>query len=235
MARQGNLNTPANRSAVSLLSVPMRHGLTLGEQSLLARDELDIRVELTVVPMAGWQRTMAFDDTGLPFIRPSPNLPTLESLFHYPGLCLFEGTDLSVGRGSEAPFSQVGSPWLDTTAVLTTVRAAALPGVTFSGVTFTPHQPGDGKFAGTTLAGVRLQVTDREAYDPTVVAVHLLAAVAARHPEAIGWSGPRFDRLAGGAALREAVARGEAPAAIVAGWDGPLAAFNGRVQAYLLY
>jgi len=235
VARQGNVNVPEHRSAVGLLSVPMRHGLTLGEQALLARDELDLDVDLVVVPMDGWRRPMAFDDTGLPFIRPSPNLPTLESLFHYPGLCLFEGTALSVGRGSDAPFGQIGAPWLDTTAVLAAMRDAALPGVTFRGVSFVPDHPGDGKFDGVPLAGIRLDLTDRAVYDPTVAAVHLLAAVAARHPEAIGWTGSHFDRLAGGPELRRAIAGGDAPATIVGAWAAPLAAFEQRVRPFLLY
>jgi uncharacterized protein YbbC (DUF1343 family) len=233
--RQGNINGPDHRSAVGLLSVPMRHGLTIGEQALLAREELAIDVDLTVVPLDGWDRSMAFDQTGLPFIRPSPNLPTLESLFHYPGLCLFEGTALSVGRGSKAPFEQIGAPWLDTAAVLTTVRAANLPGVAFEGVTFIPTNPGDGKFPGRSLAGIRLRVTDRAAYDPTVAAVHLLTAVWQRHGGDIGWFEAHFDRLAGGPAVREAVAGGASAGSIVAPWPGPLERFDAQVEPSLLY
>jgi len=233
--RQGNINGPDQRSAVGLLSVPMRHGLTLGEQALMAQHELAIDVDLTVVPMDGWDRSMAFDQTGLPFIRPSPNLPTLESLFHYPGLCLFEGTALSVGRGSSAPFEQIGAPWLDTAGVLNTVRAADLPGVMFEGVAFIPTDPGDGKFPGRSLPGIRLRVTDRSTYDPTVTAVHLLTAVWQLHGDDIGWFDAAFDRLAGGPTLREAVAGGADPRTIVSAWPGSLARFEAQVKPYLLY
>ncbi len=233
--RQGNINGPDQRSSVGLLSVPMRHGLTIGEQALVAREELAIDVEVTVVPVDGWDRSMAFDQTGLPFIRPSPNLPTLESLFHYPGLCLFEGTALSVGRGSEAPFEQIGAPWLDTAAVLNAVRAADLPGVVFEGVGFAPVDPGDGKFSGGSLVGIRLRVTDRSTYDPTVTAVHLLTAVWQRHGTDIGWYEAHFDRLAGGPALREAITGRETAPAIVSTWPGHLERFDAQVAPYLIY
>ncbi len=138
-AMQGNVLDPAFSSMVGRLAVPMRHGLTLGEEARLARSDLGIGVSLGVVPVDGWRRDQLFGATGLPFRAPSPNLQDLEALFHYPGICLFEGTALSVGRGSDAPFHQVGAPWLDTTAVLARSRAARLPGVAFLGVTFTPH------------------------------------------------------------------------------------------------
>ncbi len=233
--RQGNITQAEHRSVVGLLSVPMRHGLTLGEQALLARGELGIDVDLAVVTVDGWNRSMAFDDTGLPFVRPSPNLPTLESLFHYPGLCLFEGTALSVGRGSEAPFEQIGAPWLDTLSVLAIVRRARLPGVEFHGVTFTPSAPGDAKFPDRKLTGIRLQVSDRTVYDPTVTAVYLLSAVLSRHPDQIGWFDRHFDRLAGGPRLRQSLISGTDPAAIVQPWQAELDAFQARVAPYLLY
>jgi len=233
--RQGNVLDTAFRSAVGFLRVPMRHGLTLGELSRLARRERRIDVTLTVVPVGGWRRSMAFDQTGLPFVRPSPNLPTLESLFHYPGLCLFEGTALSVGRGSSAPFEQIGAPWLDAAAVLAAMRAAGLPGVAFDSVRFTPVAPGDGKFGDSASVGVRLRVTDRARYDPTVTAVYLLATVLRRHPDRFGWRPAAFDRLAGGPALRRALEAGEDPAAVVAGWGAAVEAFDARVRDLLLY
>ncbi|MFN2317654.1 MAG: exo-beta-N-acetylmuramidase NamZ domain-containing protein, partial [Gemmatimonadales bacterium] len=174
---QGNVLDSAFRSFVGMLSVPMRPGLTLGEQALLARSELGIAVDLRIVPAANWTRNMALDDAGLPFLPPSPNLKDLESLFHYPGTCLFEGTALSVGRGTSHPFHQVGAPWLDTTAVLALLRSAGLPGVRFVADTFTPVSPGDQKHAGTRVHGIRLVMTDRSTYDPTLTAVAMLVAV----------------------------------------------------------
>ena len=232
---QGNVLDPAFASPVGRLAVPMRHGLTIGELARLARAELGLETALTVVPVAGWRRALDWDETGLPFIPPSPNLLSMEALLHYPGLCLFEGTALSVGRGTDAPFEQIGAPWLDTTAVLARVRSDGIPGVRFRGTTFTPSRPGDGKFADTLVAGIRLEITDRGTYDPTRTAVHLLAAVEAGHPGLIGWIPRHFDRLAGGPGLREAIRAGRAPDEIVRGWTAGLAAFERRRTPYLLY
>ena len=234
-AVQGNVLEEAHISPVGRLRVPMRHGLTLGEMARLARTDLGIAGELVVVPAAGWQRSTAFDATGLPFIPPSPNLKTLESLFHYPGTCLFEGTNLSVGRGSDAPFEQVGAPWLNTAAVLADFRRAAPPGVRARGVAFTPARPGDGKYADTLLMGIRLEVTDRDAYDPTASAVHLLTAIRRRHPAELGWIPKHFDRLAGTTRLREAIEAGVDPGTIVRGWERERRVYLERRRGVLLY
>jgi beta-N-acetylhexosaminidase len=213
----------------------MRHGMTLGELALLAKRDLSLEVDLTVVPAKGWHRSMSFDRTGLPFIAPSPNLRTPESLYHYPGTCLFEGTNLSVGRGSDAPFQQIGAPWLDTAAVLSAMRNAALPGVEFQAVTFKPAKPGDGKYADTLVAGVRLTVTDRERYDPTATAIHLLTAVREANRDRFKWVPAHFDRLAGTASLRSAIDSGAPPAQIVASWRPDLERFLARRRVALIY
>ncbi len=232
---QGNVLEPAFVSKVGRLEIAMRHGMTLGELSLLAAAALHIPVELTVVPVAGWRRSQAFDETGLPFVPPSPNLRSLESLFHYPGLCLFEGTNLSVGRGSAAPFEQVGAPGLDTTAVLAWIRKANLPGVRFRGVEFTPRRPGEGKFADTLVSGIRLEVTDRTVYDPTATAVHLLAAIRTLYHDRFAWIPAHFDRLAGTRVLRTAVESREDPEQIVRSWQDALERFRDRRREFLLY
>ncbi len=234
-AVQGNVLEETHVTAVGRLAVPMRHGLTLGEQARLAQADLDLPGDLTVVPVSGWRRHVPFDRTGLPFIPPSPNLRTIESLFHYPGLCLFEGTNLSVGRGSDAPFEQIGAPWLDTAAVLGAVRLAGLPGVRMRGVNFTPRHPGDGKYADTLVSGIRLEVADRGVYDPTATAVYLLSAIRRRHPREFGWIPRHFDRLAGTASLRTAIDEGADPEAIVRSWEPARRAFLERRKAVLLY
>ncbi len=232
---QGNVLEREHITNVGRLELPMRPGMTLGELARLARADLGLAADLQVVPVAGWRRAQAIDQTGLPFVPPSPNLRTVESLFHYPGLCLFEGTNLSVGRGSDAPFEQIGAPWLDTAAVLREVRAAKLPGVEFRSVSFTPSRPGDGKYADTLLAGIRLRVTDRAAYDPTATAVHLLTAVRRRHSAEFGWIPAHFDRLAGTTRLREAIDTGTDPRTIVSGWTAERERFVARRRAALIY
>jgi uncharacterized protein YbbC (DUF1343 family) len=232
---QGNVLDPAFVSPVGRLAVPMRHGLTLGEEARLAAHDLSLGAELHVVPVAGWRRSATFSSLGLPFIAPSPNLRDLEALFHYPGTCLFEGTALSVGRGTDAAFRQVGAPWLDTARVLLRMRAYALPGVSFSNVTFTPRKPGDGKYADTTLAGIRFTLTNPATYDPTLTAVTLLSVIREIHPDRIGFNPRQFDRLAGGEKLRMSITRHEAPLAIVESWRPAQREYRRRVRPFLIY
>jgi uncharacterized protein YbbC (DUF1343 family) len=234
-AVQGDVQDSVTASAVSRFPIAMRHGMTIGELARLANAVLHLGADLHVVPVQGWRRSMAFDATGLPYVPPSLNLRTLESLYHYPGLCLFEGTNLSVGRGSAAAFEQIGAPWLDTAAVLAVLRRTPIPGVKFAGVMFTPHAPGDGKYPDTLVAGIRLTTTNRSTYDPTVTAVHLLTALRTVHPTAFVFRVAQFDRLAGGPDLRGAVERGENPAAIAKQWREELARFKQRRHPFLLY
>ena len=232
---QGNILDMAYRSFVGALPMPMRHGLTLGEAARLANEELRLGADLRVVPAAGWRRGALFESTGLPFLPPSPNLQTLESLFHYPGTCLFEGTALSVGRGTDAAFRQVGAPWLDVSRVLAALPTHRLPGVQFLGVRFTPERPGDGKYDGIPLRGIRMVLTDPERYDPTLTAVVLLSTINRIHPDSLRFRPAHFDRLAGGTTLRDAVIAGRDPFAIVAAWEPGLAAWARHREPVLLY
>ncbi len=236
---QGNTRAApaALTERVGLLPVPMRHGMTLGELLLLANDVLRLGARVTVVPAAGWRRGMYHDATGLPWIRPSPNLPSLESALHYPGLCLFEGTNLSVGRGTDAAFQVIGAPWLEPDAVLARLRAAdgaAVAGVAIEVTGFTPQHPTDAKYAGVPVRGVRLRVTDRSRYDPTRTAVALIAAVRAAHPDSFRFRAAWFDLLAAGGALRAAL-EVDGPRAAWASWDDDVVRFKKRRAKYLLY
>ncbi len=232
---QGPVLDPAFRSFVGSLEVPIRHGMTLGEQARLANADLGIGATLTVVPVSGWRRNADATATGLPFLQPSPNLQSIESLFHYPGTCLFEATALSVGRGTEAGFRQVGAPWLDTTRVLTLVRRAKLSGVRFDATSFTPENPGDGKHAGRLVAGIRFIMTDSRTYDPIRTAVVVLQAVIAVHPDRVGFVASSFDRLAGGSALRADLEAKRPVGAILGSWKAQQDRFRRRVQPFLLY
>jgi uncharacterized protein YbbC (DUF1343 family) len=158
---QGSVLDPAFASFIGMYPVPMRHGMTPGELARLYRGAFGVDVELHVVPVAGWRRAVWYDEIGLPWTPPSPNMPSLESATHYPGTCLFEGTNLSVGRGSENPFQWIGAPWLDGVELAARLNAYSLPGVRFEAVTFTPQNPGDAKWPGTTVQGVRIIATDR--------------------------------------------------------------------------
>ncbi|HXQ29040.1 MAG TPA: DUF1343 domain-containing protein [Gemmatimonadales bacterium] len=219
-----------------VLPVAMRHGMTLGEMLRMANDLYALHANLTVVPAAGWRRDMSADETGLAWITPSPALPTLESARHYPGLCLFEGTNLSVGRGTALAFQMVGAPWLDAHALIAHMAGApGLQGVALSADTVTPSEPPDGKYAGRALRVVRLRVTDQATYDPTHAAVALLAALLAAYPDSFQFKVVRFDRLADGPALRDALLAHQAPDAIWKDWASALAAFARVRLKYLLY
>lgn len=226
---------------IEMLPVPMRPGMTIGELLRFANAVLGIHARLTVVPVRGWRRGMYYDQTGLSWVRPSPNMPDLESAMHYPGLCLFEATNLSVGRGTAVAFQVIGAPWLDTAAVLRAVRDGArgkregLAGVALSGAAFIPRGPTDGKYDGVLLGGLRLRVTDRRRYDPAKTAVLLLAAIRAVYPDSLRFSASRFDWLAAGAKLREAILAGRAPEGVWRAWDRELAEFRRERAKYMLY
>ncbi len=247
---QGNvLDTTVARTAVGFLAIPMRHGMTLGELALLARHDLGLGTDLRVVPVAGWRRSMYFDETGLPFVPPSPNLRSLEALIHYPGLCLFEGTNLSVGRGSSRPFEQLGVPGGAPAVVWSDLRRAGLPGVRFELDSFTPLRPGDGKYADTLLSAIRLVVTDRDRYDPTLTAAALLHgfgnlpirfcpdcapadSLAMAEQFVLTYLPAHFNRLAGD---RRAPTWAVSGASLAPDWAAQRAGFLARRRPFLLY
>jgi len=244
---QGNVRAQvANPDSVlvGFLPVPMRHGMTFGEMARMANDVLGIGADLVVVPAAGWKRGMLFDKTGLPWVKPSPNMPDLESALHYPGLCLFEGTNLSVGRGTGFAFQVLGAPWLDADLVLNRLmqpgdwrqsRGWALSGVVVTKAVFTPRGPTDGKYDGEELWGLRVHVTDAKVYDPTRLAVALLAAIRAAHPRDLKINAQRLDGLAAGPELRRAIEAGQPGWQIWAMWTDDLKRFQSVRAKYLLY
>jgi uncharacterized protein YbbC (DUF1343 family) len=233
---QGNVQArPAPDALVGMLPVAMRHGMTIGELLRMANDALALHATLRVVPAAGWRRDMLADETGLPWVAPSPALPSLESVRHYPGLCLFEGTNVSVGRGTRLSYQVLGAPWLDADAVRARVGRVAMQGVALSVDTVTPEAPADGKYPGLPLQVLRFRVTNVARYDPTHAAVVVLAALVAMYPDSFRFHAPDFDRLAGGAALRVALLRHEPPSEIWGDWDRALVRFRRTRLKYLLY
>jgi uncharacterized protein YbbC (DUF1343 family) len=233
-ATQGNVLDPPFATFVGRYPVPMRHGMTPAELARYARGEHDIDVDLHVAPADGWRRSMSFEETGLPWIQPSPNMPNVESATHYPGICLFEGTNLSVGRGTDIAFQHVGAPWLDGEALARTMNAYGLRGVRFEATRFTPRSPGDGKFDGVEVSGVRLIATSAD-YDPTEAAMALLVETRRMSGDEWGWLVSHFDRLAGTDQIREAIEAGTGAAEISEGWDEELAEFIRMREPYLIY
>jgi uncharacterized protein YbbC (DUF1343 family) len=223
-------------SFVGMYPIPVRHGMTVGELARLFNTEYGIGAELTVVPAKGWRRELWFDQTGLPWIMPSPNMPTLETATVYPGSAFIEGTSLSEGRGTTRPCVHNGAPWIAPSLWAAEPNARGLPGVRFRPAYFAPTFS---KHAGQTCGGVQLHVTDRQAFRPVATGVHLLDAARRRWPERFQWqqSGGSFsiDRLAGTDALRLALNRGVPPAEIIASWDEGARSFAQIRQKYLLY
>jgi uncharacterized protein YbbC (DUF1343 family) len=233
---QGNVLESRHASFVGLYPVPMRHGLSAGELARYLNAEFALGVALEVVPVAGWRRSMQFEDTGLSWIPPSPNMPSLASARHYPGVCLFEATNLSVGRGTDEAFQQIGAPWLDAEALAKRLGDYRLPGVRFQAVRFTPRRPGDGKFDGQAIPGVKFIATDPGVYDPTLAAVAAMIEVRRLHAERFAVDLPdHLDRLAGTSRLRDQIAAGASLPQVTAGWAESGAAFRRRVAPYLLY
>lgn len=234
-AVQGNVLDPALASFVGRYPVPMRHGMTPGELANLFRDEFGISVDLHVVPVDGWTQSMLFDDTGLPWRPPSPNIPNLESALHYPGTCLFEGTNLSVGRGTDRAFQWIGAPWLDGPSLAERIDALDLPGVVVEAVRFTPVNPGDGKFDGVEVSGIRLEVSDAGVYDPTVTAVAVLVEARRLAGDRWEWNETHFDRLAGTQSLRVGVEQGVPWEDLTSGWAEERDSFEQAAAGSRLY
>ncbi len=233
-AVQGNILDPAFATFVGRYPVAMRHGMTLGELARYYQNEVGIGGELHVVPVEGWRRDVPFTETGLPWIQPSPNMPDVESATHYPGTCLFEGTVLSVARGTATPFQQIGAPWLDGEALAETMNDYGLPGVRFQSVRFVPNEPSDGKFDGVEVEGVRL-VAISPGYDPTHAAIALLIETRRMSGTRWGWLQDHFDRLAGTDRLRQAIDAGAGLDEIRSGWRDELEAFKRVRERYLIY
>jgi uncharacterized protein YbbC (DUF1343 family) len=240
-AREGSVLDPAYRSFVGLAEIPMRHGLSIGELAGWLHRHAHLDLDLEVVPLEGWRRAWWFDETGLPWVMPSPNMPTLETATVYPGMCLLEGTELSEGRGTTRPFEICGAPWLDPGALVRRLERWELPGVVFRPLHFEPTFQ---KHAGRLCGGIQIHVLDRGAFRPALTAVAILCAARALGGDGFRWKEPPYeyeteklpvDVLAGGPALREGVDAGADPREIAAGWREPLRRFDAMIAEHQLH
>jgi uncharacterized protein YbbC (DUF1343 family) len=197
--------------AYALYPFPLRHGMTMGELALFYNDVLHIGAALHVMPVTGWRRPMWFDETGLPWVRPSPNLPNLTSALVYPSLVAFEGSNVSVGRGTSDAFQRFGAPWMDAQRVADMLNGRHLRGVRFDVDPFTPQNAGDSKYNGQRIPGIRIAVTDRNAVQSGHVAASILWALTRVHSDSLKIRDRAFDERFGSSAVREAIVRGEDP------------------------
>jgi len=223
-------------SFVGMFEIPIRHGMTIGELARLFNEEYGIGAQLHVVPMTGWERADdAHSSDALPWVMPSPNMPTPETALVYPGTGLLEGTNLSEGRGTTRPFEIIGAPFIDARQLADALNAQNLPGVRFRPLRFTPTFS---KHAGESCGGVRLHLTDRQASRPVRTAITLLLTTHQLYPQGFTFTPgepPFFDRLVGNGWLREAIEGQQSLADIEARWQNGLSEFETIRQRYLLY
>jgi len=246
VAVEGNLIRPGYESFVGLHPVPMRHALTLGEMALVVNSRLARRpghpsCDLTVVPMGGWRRRMGFEETGLPWVLPSPNMPTVETAFVYPGQVLLEGTNVSEGRGTTRPFEIFGAPYLDTAALGERFRNRRLPGCFLREHDF---EPTFHKWKGEVCRGFQIHVTDRSRFRPYLTTLCFLQDVVALHGDAFEWKKPPYeyvtdrlpiDVLTGDPAVRETIENGTDLRDLEASWRKEIRAYRDEIGPHLLY
>lgn len=238
---EGNLLNTEYRSFVGLYPIPMRHGMTVGELALLFNSEFGIGCDLTVVAMRGWRRSLWFDQTGLPWAQPSPNLPTLDSATVYPGMVLVEGTRLSEGRGTTRPFEFIGAPYIQSRQFADYLNGLGLPGVFFRPVYF---EPAFQKWAGRMCGGAQVHVKNRSEFEPYLTGISVISAARALYPDSFQWLEPPYEYeyeklpieiLCGGRAIPEMTEQGLPPDQIRRSWQADVARFLGQRRPYLLY
>ncbi len=229
---EGNVLEEQFQSMVGPFPIPVRYGLTPGELAMWIRDHLHLDLRLKVIRMKNWHRCQWYDETGLSWVPPSPNLPTLESALVYAGTCFLEGTNVSEGRGTAKPFEFLGAPWIDGPQLAEQLNALGLPGVRFRPVSFSPNFS---KFRGETCQGVQIHVIDRSVFSPVQMGLRILLVLRQRYPREFSWQGKHFDRLVGNGVARLDIERGESWEAISGRWLAPLRQFLDQRDKYLLY
>ncbi|MDF2680387.1 MAG: hypothetical protein K0R47_1577 [Brevibacillus sp.] len=235
---EGPVLDPHFQSFVGLYPIPVRHGMTVGElagwiQKQYLVKQYGKRANLTVIPMKGWKRQMQFEETGLPWVPPSPNMPTVDTAEVYPGNGLFEGTNLSEGRGTTRPFEWIGAPYINSWELAQRLNRLDLPGVAFREVYF---QPAFSKHAGKNIGGVQFYVTDQDEYEPVRTALSVMAEVKKQYPRQFSWRNDHWiDKLMGTDAVRKALDQGTSINEIVAEWQEQLTVFENQRKSFLLY
>jgi uncharacterized protein YbbC (DUF1343 family) len=238
---EGNILEPEFQSFVGMFPIPMRHGMTVGELALMFNREFGIGCELEVVKMEGWRRGMWYKNTHLPWVMPSPNIPTVDTAVVYPGSVMLEGTNISEGRGTTRPFEIIGAPYVEPDELIEELRKDNLPGVIFRPLHF---QPMFHKFAGELCGGIQIHVIDRNVFKPVITGVTIIRAIRRLHPTRFEWKQPPyeyvydklpFDVINGGSRLREQIEAGAPASKIEHGWREGLNKFGSQRESYLLY
>ncbi len=240
-AVEGNILDPSYASFVGMYPIPMRHGMTVAELARMFNEEFAIGCELEVVPMQGWSRSYWWDQTGLDWVLPSPNMPTLDTATVYPGTVIFEGTMVSEGRGTTRPFELIGAPYIDPYLVTGFLNDLKLPGVYFRPAYF---QPTFHKHCGKLCGALQLHVTDRKVFKPYLSAIAILHTLYSFYPTELEWKQPPYeyvedklpiDVIFGTDRIRKQIEQGVSLHEIEAEWSEPLAEFMEKRAKYLLY
>ena len=238
---EGNLLKSDCASFVGLHSIPMRHGLTMGELALLCNQEMGIGAELEVVPVQGWHRDMLFPETGLPWVFPSPNMPSFATALVYPGQVIWEGSNISEGRGTTLPFELFGAPFIDVDEVLAEIATTELPGCLLRPLVF---EPTSGKWAQTGCLGFQLHVTNMQSFMPYRTSLALLQALLKLYPQQFSYKEPPYeyeferlpmDLILGDREVRKALEQGVDIIELERSWQKELVEFQQRCSAVLLY
>jgi uncharacterized protein YbbC (DUF1343 family) len=235
---EGPVLDPKYSSFVGMYPIPLRHGMTVGELALLFNKEFGIGADVTVVKMKGWKRSMYYDDTGLQWVLPSPNMPTLDTALVYPGAALFEGTNVSEGRGTTKPFELIGAPFIDSIKLAEKLNALHLPGVIFRPASFTPTFS---KYSGKLTHGVQIHVTDRDAFKPVETGLAIVKTIHDLYPDQFAFSSENsqgisyFDQLIGNGWVRQAIEEGMTVKEMKEKWEADLQKFKNIRSQYLLY
>ncbi len=238
---EGNVLDSRFASFVGLYPIPMRHGLTIAELAMMFNAEFGIKCDLQIVAMEGWRREMFYDETGLPWVLPSPNMPTLDTAVVYPGSVLFEGTNVSEGRGTTRPFELIGAPWLDAARLAGALNSFDLPCVRFRPCHFTPAFH---KWEGEICSGVQYHITDRKRFTPFMAALRLLSEIMKQAPDDFHWKQPPYeyeyeklpiDVMLGNDEIRISLEKGVSPNEIEAQWQDEITDFKDKARKYKLY
>ena len=233
---EGNILDPRFKSFIGMHPIPIRHGMTSGELALYINQE--VKAELSVVEMTGWSRDLWYDETGLPWVQSSPNLPTLDTATVYPGTCFFEGINASEGRGTTKPFENLGAPWVNSSEWTDSMNKLKLPGVRFRSCHFTPTF---WRYKDKRCNGLQVHVTDRNLYDAVTTGLHLLHTLKEVHPEGFEFNPPTYDKLthfdylAGTDRLRKDLNEGKTVEDISDTWLEELERFIHIREKFLLY
>jgi len=227
------LEYPEFSSFVGMYPIPVRHGMTIGELALLFNDAfLEKKASLTVIPMQGWKRDMWYDETFLPWVIPSPNMPTLNTASVYPGQVYLEGTNISEGRGTTKPFELFGAPWIEAKSLADSLNSLGLQGVEFRESWF---KPVISKYREETCGGCQIHVTDRDAFKPFECTLYIIKTIRDEYPEHFEFHEEYFDKLMGTDKIRKALIEGASVKEITDSYYKELSSFKEKRKKYLLY